>query len=230
METKEKKEKKRRSVRKRRVILWILMIWAVMSIALGAVYLISAGHVEAAINTMHRWGEDGTLERFRVFVEEKLPPILIAAGFGIGTVLAALLPVIKKIKLASSKFDEGTRVSVKTADLAESSREEMRAFIEEMRVREDARIAAQKAMLEGFINEIRADTAAEHAKTRRIQGDVRKLVRIEMLAHGADEALVKKGVASEIAGIANLEEKGGESDEEAGGDDPEAAEAEEAPF
>lgn len=226
--------------KKHGALLWVLA--AVILIAvLGTVYLIGAGYAEAAIHTVIRWGEDGTLDRVEVFIEEKLPPILIAAGIGVGTILAALLPVIAKVRKASEQLDTGTKVSVKTADLAEASRQEMKehseamdkrltAFMGEMQAREDARAAEQKATLDAFMKEMRADTAAERAKTRRIEGGVSKLMRMEVLAHGASEALVKKGVASEIATIASEPdaEEGGDEHDEGEGHDGEAAEGAEA--
>lgn len=228
--------------KKHRALLWGLVLSVILAAMPGTVYLIGAGYAEVAINTVIRWGEDGTLDRFGVFIEETLPPILIAAGVGVGTILAALLPVIARIKKASEQMDTGTKVSVKTADLAEASRQEMKehneamdkqltAFMGEMQAREDARAAEQKATLDAFMKEMRADTAAERAKTRRIEGGVDKLLRVELLAHGADDSLVKKGVASEIARVADEHqpcdvEEGGEADEAVGHDGEAVEEAE----
>lgn len=227
--------------KKNRALLWVLLTAVILIAVLGTVYLIGAGYAEAAIHTVIRWGEDGTLDRVGDFIEEKLPPILIAAGFAVGTILAALLPVIAKVKRASEQLDTGTKVSVKTADLAKASRQEMKehsetmdkrlaAFMGEMQAREDERAAEQKATLDAFIREMRAETAAERAKTRRIEGGVNKLVRMEVLAHGASEALVRKGVASEIAKVASESdaEEGGEAHDEGEGHDGEAAEGAEA--
>ena len=213
-------------------VVLVVALAVILAAVAAMVYLVGAGYADEAIRTVARWGEDGTLDNVAMYIQEKLPPILIAAGTTVGMVLSTVIPVMKKVRTASEQLDKGTSVSVKTAELAESAREEMRehskamdarleAFMGEAQAREDARAEEQRAVLEGFINKLSADVAAEHDKTRRIEGGVGKLVRMEMLAHGADENLVKKGVANEIACIAGMTDENsadGEDDAEEGGD------------
>lgn len=201
------KEKK-----KGKALVIVLLIVALLDLVLGAAYLTATGRMQVAIETVMRWGEDGTLDRVGAFIEEKLPPILIAAGCAVGTILAALLPVIAKVKKASEQLDTGTKVSVKTAELAESTRAEMlehdmemnnrmELFMCEQRNTMESFMQSQSEMLAGFMKDMKDDAAGERAKTGRIENGVGKLIRMEKLAHGAEEELVKKGVASEIARI-----------------------------
>lgn len=201
------KEKK-----KGKALIIVLLIVTLLDLVLGAVYLTATGRMQVAIETVMRWGEDGTLTRVGVFIEETLPPIIISAGVGVGAILAALLPVIKKLKDASQQMDHGTKISVKTAELAESAREEMlehdmeminrmELFMCEQRNTMESFIQSQSEVLSGFMRDMKADAAGERAKTGRIENGVGKLIRMEKLAHGAEEELVKKGVASEIARI-----------------------------
>ncbi len=201
------KEKK-----KGKALIMVLLIAVLLDLALGAVYLIATGRMQTAIETVLRWGEDGTAERIGVFIEETLPPIIISAGVGVGAILVALLPVIKKLKDASQQMDHGTKISVKTAELAESARAEMlehdmemenrmELFMCEQRNAMESFMQSQGEVLSGFMRDMKADAAGERAKTGRIENGVGKLIRMEKLAHGAEEELVKKGVASEIARI-----------------------------
>lgn len=201
------KEKK-----KGKALIIVLLIVTLLDLVLGAVYLTATGRMQVAIETVMRWGEDGTLTRVGVFIEETLPPIIISAGVGVGAILAALLPVIKKLKDASQQMDHGTKISVKTAELAESAREEMlehdmemnnrmELFMCEQRNTMESFIQSQSEVLSAFMRDMKADAAGERAKTGRIENGVGKLIRMEKLAHGAEEELVKKGVASEIARI-----------------------------
>ncbi|MBO5110537.1 MAG: hypothetical protein J6D21_07460 [Clostridia bacterium] len=201
------KEKK-----KGKALIIVLLIVTLLDLVLGMVYLTATGRMQVAIETVMRWGEDGTLTRVGVFIEETLPPIIISAGVGVGAILAALLPVIKKLKDASQQMDHGTKISVKTAELAESAREEMlehdmeminrmELFMCEQRNTMESFIQSQSEVLSGFMRDMKADAAGERAKTGRIENGVGKLIRMEKLAHGAEEELVKKGVASEIARI-----------------------------
>lgn len=201
------KEKK-----KGKALIIVLLIVTLLDLVLGAVYLTATGRMQVAIETVMRWGEDGTLARVGVFIEETLPPIIISAGVGVGAILAALLPVIKKLKDASQQMDHGTKISVKTAELAESARAEMlehdmemnnrmELFMCEQRNTMESFMQSQSEVLSGFMRDMKADAAGERAKTGRIENGVGKLIRMEKLAHGAEEELVKKGVASEIARI-----------------------------
>lgn len=207
---------------------WVTVIVAVSTVGvlLSGVFLIGAGYAEKALDTVIRWGEDGTLDQAESFIRDELPPLLIAAGAATAAVVAALHSVIKKIREASENFDKATKENVKSVELSTEAREEMTAhnaamekrmiaFMSEIQTREEARAAEQRATLDAFMKEMRADAASERAKTRRIEGGVNKLVRMEVLAHGADDGLVKKGVANEISKVADEPcEEGGDDDDE----------------
>ncbi len=210
--------------KKGRALIVVLLIAVLLDLALGAVYLIATGRMQTAIETVLRWGEDGTAERIGVFIEETLPPIIISAGVGVGAILAALLPVIGKLKTASQQMDNGTKLSVKTAELAESARAEMTEHGLELDLRMERFMEEQRNTLATFMEDMKRDASGERAKTGRIEDGVGKLIRMEKLAHGAEEELVKKGVASEIARITEekSEEKEEESCDEDAGDDSEA--------
>ena len=201
------KEKK-----KGKALVIVLLIVTLLDLVLGAAYLTATGRMQVAIETVMRWGEDGTLARVGVFIEETLPPIIISAGVGVGAILAALLPVIKKLKDASQQMDHGTKISVKTAELAESVRSEMTEHNVEMENRMELFMTDQKnametfvklqgEVLEKFMEDMKQDAAGERRKTGRIEDGVDRLIRMEKLAHGGEEELVRKGIASEIARI-----------------------------
>lgn len=187
---------------KGKALVWVLTVTLMLAVVLGGVYLIGGGYLDEAVEKVSGWRENGTLEGVEDFIKNKLPPILIAAGAAIGTVLAALLPVIAKVKKAAEQIDTGTAESVKTTELAAEAREEMQAHNAATEERMRAFIEEQRGVFQEMMAELRADTAAERDKTARMEDGIRKLISMELIAHGASEELVKKGAASEIARVA----------------------------
>ena len=195
----------------------VLTLVLAVALVLGTVLLVSEGYVDAAIERIMAWGEDGTLERFQAFVETDLVPWCIGMLTAAGTVVAVLTPILIKLKNAKDKLDEGTEGAAKTYEAGVAQQATMKAFMEEMR--------QEMATLR---EEQRASLASDRAAVKRIEGKVDGMRRMEVAAFGASSELVRKGIASKVCHICKetectCEGEGGDEDE-TDGDDGEATE------
>lgn len=214
---------------KRKIV--IVYTIALMLILLGiGIWLISAGHVETAIQALQRWGEDGTMDCIENWIIEVLIPMLGLIAAGAGATLAMLLPLLKKLKDAKKKLDEGTAEAVATYGERNEMMENMRSFMDEQRVSLESLRAEQRAIQEEhraalavMMEEQRASLTFDRIAIKRIEGKVDGLRRMEVAAAGATSELVKKGTVLQIAAICKeteggSEEEGGDARETVGDD------------
>lgn len=198
----------------------VLTLVLAAALVLGTILLVSEGYVDMAMERIMSWGEDGTLERFQAFVETELVPWCIGMLAAAGAVVAALTPILIKLKNAKEKLDEGTDGAAKTYEAGMAQQATMQAFMEEMR-RDFTELKQEQ----------RASLAADRASIRRIEEKVDGVRRMEVAAFGASSELVKKGVASKVYHICEETECSGTTEggdgHEIGRDDGEATEEEE---
>ena len=203
-----------------------LMINAVV----GAVWLIAAGHAEAAILTLIRWNEDGTLNSFERVMLDRVIPMVVGFAVAASALYVAVRKKFKAIDAAKGKIDEATAESVKTYGSHLDMNNKLEIFMEEERRKSEEERLERKKDFEQLAREQRASLAADRANIRRLEGKVDGLRAMEEAAHGGSSELVKKGVATRISEIRKStegteisSEEGGDGHED-GGDDGEATE------
>lgn len=230
-------------MKKRKAISFLIVALCLCALV-GTVWLVAAGYAETAMETMIRWGEDGTLTAFEAVVMDRVIPML--AGFGtssLGLYLASR-KMFKAIEKAKGKMDDATGEAVKTYETHNSMNQQLETFMENERKAAEAQRQAMKdefaairkaaeaqrqAMKDEFaamMSEQRASLAADRASMKRIEGKVDGIRRAEVAAFGATGELVKKGTATQIAHIiedtegteVSSEQEGGEEHETAGTD------------
>lgn len=215
---------------RRKKIIIILMVALILNAVVGAVWLIAAGHAEAAILTLIRWNEDGTLNAFERVMLDRVIPMVVGFAVAASALYVAMRNKFKAIDAAKGKIDEATAESVKTYGAHEAMNNKLEIFMEEERRKSEEERLERKNDFEQLAREQRASLAADRANIRRLEGKVDGLRAMEEAAHGGSSELVKKGVATRITEIRkNTEgteissEEGGDGHENSG-DDGEAVE------
>lgn len=212
-------------MKKRKAISFLIVALCLCALV-GTVWLVAAGYAETAMETMIRWGEDGTLTAFEAVVMDRVIPML--AGFGtssLGLYLASR-KMFKAIEKAKGKMDDATGEAVKTYETHNSMNQQLETFMENERKAAEAQRQAMKDEFAAMMSEQRASLAADRASMKRIEGKVDGIRRAEVAAFGATGELVKKGTATQIAHIiedtegteVSSEQEGGEEHETAGTD------------
>ena len=221
------KEKTKRS---RSVGVVVSLIFAVCAV-LGLVWMIASGNVELALETVIRWGEDGTMDNFEQVMVDHVIPLFIGIGVAAGGAIAALLPTINKLKEAKKQMDAGTEQAVSTYGERKAMNEQMETFMKKQRAENEALRREQRERLDAMEMAQRDSLASDRAAIRRIEGKLDGLRSMELTAYDASSELVKKGAASRIREICAETEgaeelsgvEGGEGCED-GRDDGQAAE------
>lgn len=208
----------------RRTLGILIALCAAAALVGGAVWLVASGQVTAAVDTVIGWGEDGTMDRVEAWVLDELLPMGARILGGAGALLAMIAPLLKKLNAAKQKLDEGTAEAVATYGERNKMQTEMQAFMSEQRLAMDQLRREQRAALAEMMAEQRASLAADRAATKRIEGKVDGLRRMEEVAHTSSAELVKLGAATRITEICRQTEGEGGADHEADGDDEQAAE------
>lgn len=211
----------------RRTLGILIALCAAAALVGGAVWLVASGQVTAAVDTVIGWGEDGTMDRVEAWVLDELLPMGARILGGAGALLAMVAPLLKKLKDAKQKLDEGTAEAVATYGERNKMQTEMQAFMIEQRLAMDQLRREQRAALAEMMAEQRASLAADRAATKRIEGKVDGLRRMEEVAHTSSAELVKLGAATRITEICRQTEGEGGAGDEAEGDDEQTAEDEE---
>lgn len=124
-----------------------------------------------------------TPEEWQGYVSETIVPWILLAVSAITTILAAIAPLLKKIKETSAIFDGA---SEQLADATKKSKE-TRLAAEAMR--DEAKDVCEK--LRGEINELKA----ENADMAKMLAEIREIVGI---AFGNMDELIVKGFARQI--------------------------------
>jgi BMFP domain-containing protein YqiC len=208
----------------RRTIGILIALCTAAALVGGAIWLVASGQATAAVDTVIGWGEDGTMDRVEAWVLEELFPMGARILGGAGALLAMVAPLLKKLKDAKQKLDEGTAEAVATYGERNQMQAEMKAFMKEQRLAMDQLRREQMAALAEMMAEQRASLAADRAATKRIEGKVDGLRRMEEVAHTSSAELVKLGAATRITEICRQTEGEGGADHETDGDDEQAAE------
>ena len=222
----------------RRTLGILIALCAAAALVGGAVWLVASGQVMAAIDTVIGWGEDGTMDRVEAWILDELLPMGARILGGAGALLAMVAPLLKQLNKAKQKLDEGTAEAVATYGERNKMQTEMQAFMSEQRLEMQAFMSErrlemdqlrweQREALAQMMAEQRASLAADRAATKRIEGKVDGLRRMEEVAHTSSAELVKLGAATRITEICRQTEGEGGADHEADGDDGQAAEDEE---
>lgn len=209
-------------MKKRKAISFLIVALCLCALV-GTVWLVAAGYAETAMETMIRWGEDGTLTAFEAVVMDRVIPML--AGFGtssLGLYLASR-KMFKAIEKAKGKMDDATGEAVKTYETHNSMNQQLETFMENERKAAEAQRQAMKDEFAAMMSEQRASLAADRASMKRIEGKVDGIRRVEAAAFGATGELVKKGTATQIAHIIEDTEGTEVSSEQEGGDEHETA-------
>lgn len=201
----------------------------------GAVWLVAAGYAEAAMETLIRWGEDGTLTAFEAVMLDRVIPMLAGFGTSAFAFYLALKKKFKAIDRAKEQMDASTGEAVKTYGAHTAMNQRLETFMEEQRRANERQRQEMQEEFDAMAREQRASLAADRASMRRIEGKVDGIRRVEAVAFGATGELVKNGTATQIVHIIEDTEgaeaspgpEGGEG-REAVGDDGEAAEETEA--
>ena len=215
---------------RRKKIIIILMVALILNAVVGAVWLIAAGHAEAAILTLIRWNEDGTLTSFERVMLDRVIPMVVGFAVAASALYVAVRKKFKAIDAAKVKIDEATTESVKTYGAHEAMNNKLETFMEEERRKNEEERLERKKDFEQLAREQKVSLAADRANIRRLEGKVDGLRAMEEAAHGGSSELVKKGVATRISEIRKSTEGTEISSEEGGdghensGDDGEAVE------
>ena len=218
---------------KKKNIIIIMLSAFLLNAVVGAVWLIAAGHAEAAILTLLRWHEDGTLTAFQRVMLDRVIPMLVGFGVSATALGVALRKKFGLIDKAKEKIDEATTESVKTYGAHLDMNNKLETFMAEERRKNEEERLERKKDFEQLAREQRDSLAADRANIRRLEGKVDGLRAMEEAAHGGSSELVKKGVATQISEIRKStegteisSEEGGDDGHEDGGDDGEATEDE----
>jgi len=197
----------------------------------GAVWLVAEGHAEAAVDTLICWGEDGTLSALEAVLMNRVIPMLAGFGTSAFALYLALKKKFKAIDAAKGQMDAATGQAVETYGTHVELNKQMKAFMERERLAAEEQRAAIKLEFDTLAREHRESLAADRGAMRRLEGKVDGMRRATRAAFGATGELVKNGTATRIAhimeeteGAEASSEEGGDSREEALGDDAEAAE------
>lgn len=215
---------------KNKKIITILIVTLMLNAVVGAVWLIAAGHAEAAILTLIRWDEDGTMTTFERVMLDRVIPMVVGFALSASALYVAMRKKFKAIDTAKGKIDEATAESVKTYGAHLDMNNTLATFMEEERRKNEEERLERKRDFEQLARDQRESLAADRANIRRLEGKVDGLRAMEEAAHGGSSELVKKGVATRIAEIRKStegteisSEEGGEGHED-GGDDGETTE------
>lgn len=218
-----KTEKKRAGWRAVSVIFLAITAAAILGLV---VWLVATGYAEAAMETVMRWGEDGTMDAFEAFVVGDVIPMMVGIAAAVGGGIALLLPTLKKLKEAKKQMDAGTEQAVSTYGERKAMQEEMQAFMEAQRIATEEMRREMLAAHEEMKREQRESLALDRAAMKRVENKVDGIRRMEVAAFGATGELVKKGTATQIKYICDESEgteacegEGGDSSETVGDDD-----------
>jgi hypothetical protein len=144
-------------------------------------------------------------ERAKVYLEEKIMPIMTVVGTIVTMVMALLSPVIKRMNRSATMFDSGTRAAVVSMETAEASREENRVFQEQQREEVRAALEEMKIFLKESIDEQSRIIREYDERAERTEEKVDRLTRMEITAIKGSSELTRKNVAAKAVLIGREE-------------------------